>query len=150
MRNSLPTAPSVAALTVRRHRVADAVANLGETEVREALLAKATFFVKLGDKARAERVLRRPCADHTVLCLHTGCCGGGVRRDGEQGTGASERLQTQGCADCAPPLQTVALGQKMDLVFSIMRVHFMFGDFPAIKRDIRKARCVPFCFVRRA
>jgi hypothetical protein len=28
----------------------------------------------------------------------------------------------------------------MDLVFSIMRVHFMFGDFPGIKRDIRKAR----------
>lgn len=40
-----------------------------------------------------------------------------------------------------PLPQTVALGQKMDLVFSLMRVHFMFGDFPAIKRDIRKARC---------
>jgi hypothetical protein len=34
--------------------VSDAVANLGETEVREALLAKATFFVKIGDKARRE------------------------------------------------------------------------------------------------
>jgi len=40
--------------------VADAVANLGETEVREALLAKATFFVKLGDKACLGRALRRP------------------------------------------------------------------------------------------
>jgi hypothetical protein len=34
--------------------VSDAVANLGETEVREALLAKATFFVKIGDKARPQ------------------------------------------------------------------------------------------------
>ena len=102
MRSSLPTAPSVAALTARRYRVADAVANLGETEVREALLAKATFFVKLGDKARAERVLRRPCADHTVLCLRTGCCRGGVRRDGEQGTGAV-RLRSRKRAYWAPP-----------------------------------------------
>ena len=58
MRCSLLCAPSLAALTTRRRRVADAVANLGETEVREALLAKATFFVKLGDKARAARAVR--------------------------------------------------------------------------------------------
>ena len=43
--------------TALRCRVADAVANLGETEVREALLAKATFFVKVGDKVRAAREL---------------------------------------------------------------------------------------------
>ena len=36
--------------------------------------------------------------------------------------------------------QTVALGQKMDLVFSLMRLHFMFGDFVSIKADIRKVR----------
>ena len=60
MRNDVPSARSSAPLTARRRRVADAVANLGETEVREALLAKATFFVKLGDKARLGRALRRP------------------------------------------------------------------------------------------
>ena len=39
----------------------------------------------------------------------------------------------------------------MDLVFSLMRVHFMFGDFPGIKRDIRKARvCAVPGFARRA
>lgn len=32
--------------------ITDAEANLGESEVREALLAKANFFVKIGDKAR--------------------------------------------------------------------------------------------------
>lgn len=36
--------------------------------------------------------------------------------------------------------QTVALGQKMDLVFSLMRLHFQFGDFGGIKRDIRKLK----------
>ena len=35
----------------RRARVADATANLGESEVREALLATAVFFVNIGDKA---------------------------------------------------------------------------------------------------
>jgi len=53
-----------------------------------------------------------------------------------------QRLPPQKTLIGLHPLQTVALGQKMDLVFSIMRVHFMFGDFPAIKRDIRKARCM--------
>jgi hypothetical protein len=35
-----------------RRRITDAEANLGESEVREALLAKANFYVKIGDKAR--------------------------------------------------------------------------------------------------
>lgn len=64
MRRPAPRQPCsalrVAALSAtRRGSVADAVANLGETEVREALLAKATFFVKIGDKARARVRARR-------------------------------------------------------------------------------------------
>ena len=35
-----------------RRSITDAEANLGESEVREALLAKANFYVKIGDKAR--------------------------------------------------------------------------------------------------
>jgi hypothetical protein len=31
----------------------------------------------------------------------------------------------------------------MDLVFSLMRLHFMFGDFSGLKRDIKKARAPP-------
>ena len=51
--------------------MADAVANLGETEVREALLAKATFLVKLGDKARVERLSRRLAVRLTRRCACT-------------------------------------------------------------------------------
>ena len=80
------------------------------------------------------------CAYHAVLRLHAGRRGGSVRRDGKQGTGAASACGLGGALIGLFTLQTVALGQKMDLVFSIMRVHFMFGDFPGIKRDIRKAR----------
>ena len=64
------------ALTVRwaarSGSVADAVANLGETEVREALLAKATFFVKLGDKVRVARSLV-PDSAFTPRLSFAGC-----------------------------------------------------------------------------
>ena len=57
-RRSPGVAPGVAALANAFHlacvaSVTDAVANLGESEVREALLAKAVHFVKIGDKARS-------------------------------------------------------------------------------------------------
>ena len=39
--------------------------------------------------------------------------------------------------------QTVAIGQKMDLVFSCMQLAFMFGDTASVKRLIRKARVPP-------
>jgi hypothetical protein len=59
------TAPTA----VRRHSVADAVANLGETEVREAQLAKATFFVKIGDKVCAAALARdRTRVDSPASC----------------------------------------------------------------------------------
>ena len=46
-------------------RLADAEANLGESEVREALLAKAEHFVSIGDRVRA------PCFPMT--CFVLGC-----------------------------------------------------------------------------
>ena len=41
-----------------RSRLADAVENLGESEVREALLAKAAFYVKIGNQARTQGLKR--------------------------------------------------------------------------------------------
>ena len=41
--------------------------------------------------------------------------------------------------------QTVALGQKMDLVFAAMQLHFMFGDYGSIQQDIRKVRPLVCC-----
>jgi len=81
--------------------VADAEANLGESEVREALLAKAEHFVRLGDRPAAEAAFE------------------------------------------ATATKTVAVGQKMDLLFSLMRLHFLFFDYAAVKADIRKVRSCP-------
>lgn len=40
----------------------------------------------------------------------------------------------------ATAAKTVAVGQKMDLLFSLMRLHFLFFDYAAVKADIRKVR----------
>lgn len=37
-----------------RCRIADAEENLGESEVREAHLAKSLFFIRIGDKVRTD------------------------------------------------------------------------------------------------
>lgn len=47
-----------------------------------------------------------------------------------------------------PLLQTVPIGQKMDLVFSSMQLAFLFGDSGAVKGLIRKASVVQFATAR--
>lgn len=79
-------------------RLADAEANLGETEVREALLAKAEHYVHVGDKASA----------------------------------------TTAYADVEK--KTVAVGQKMDIQFGLMRLNIMFGQWGAVKDYIKKLK----------
>lgn len=37
-------------------------------------------------------------------------------------------------------VQTVALGQKMDIQFSLMRLAIVFGDWTAVKDCIKKVR----------
>jgi 26S proteasome regulatory subunit N7 len=36
--------------------------------------------------------------------------------------------------------QTVAIGQKMDLMFSLLRLDFIHGDYMAVKANLGKAR----------
>eukprot|EP00898_Chlorokybus_atmophyticus_P003190 jgi/Chlat1/3872/Chrsp26S04015 len=79
-------------------KIKDAEENLGDTEVREALLAKAEYFVNIGDKDKALAALQ-------------------VTED-----------------------KTVAVGQKMDLVFTVLRVGLFWMDFPLIRRNIEKAK----------
>ena len=43
-----------------------------------------------------------------------------------------------------PLLQTVPIGQKMDLVFSSMQLAFLFGDSGAVKGLICKVSVVQF------
>jgi 26S proteasome regulatory subunit N7 len=81
-----------------RNRIKDAEENLGDSEVREALLAKAEFFVEVGDRAAALAAF----------------------------------------AECEK--KTVAIGQKMEMVFSVMRLHIFHSDWVSLKAQIAKLK----------
>eukprot|EP00897_Mesotaenium_endlicherianum_P004689 jgi/Mesen1/4248/ME000022S03532 len=85
-------------LTKLDDRIKDAEENLGESEVREANLSKAVFFIRIGDKERALEQLK------------------------------------------VTEAKTVAVGQKMDLVFHILRLGFYDLDFDLIATNIEKAK----------
>ncbi|KAI3864035.1 hypothetical protein MKW98_031627 [Papaver atlanticum] len=79
-------------------KVADAEENLGESEVREAHLARSLFFIRIGDKEKAFEQLK------------------------------------------VTESKTVAVGQKMDLVFYTLQMGFFSMDFDLISRSIDKAK----------
>lgn len=79
-------------------KIKDAEENLGESEVREALLAKAQFFHRIGDKEKALTAYR-------------------VASD-----------------------KTVALGQKLDIVFATLRIAISTNDIDLTRRNIEKAK----------
>ncbi|RDX64750.1 26S proteasome non-ATPase regulatory subunit 6 [Mucuna pruriens] len=78
--------------------IADAEENLGESEVREAHLAKSLFFIRIGDKEKALEHLK------------------------------------------VTETKTVAVGQKMDLVFYTLQLGFFDMDFDLISKSIDKAK----------
>uniref|UniRef100_A0A2N9FJC8 26S proteasome regulatory subunit RPN7 n=1 Tax=Fagus sylvatica TaxID=28930 RepID=A0A2N9FJC8_FAGSY len=79
-------------------KIADAELNLGESEVREAHLAKALYFIQIGDKEKALEQLK------------------------------------------VTESKTVAVGQKMDLVFYTLQLGFFYMDFDLISKSIDKAK----------
>ncbi|XP_059440394.1 26S proteasome non-ATPase regulatory subunit 6 homolog isoform X1 [Corylus avellana] len=79
-------------------KIADAEENLGESEVREAHLAKSLFFVRIGDKEKALEQLK------------------------------------------VTESKTVAVGQKMDLVFYTLQLAFFYMDYDLISKSIDKAK----------
>uniref|UniRef100_A0A061SAG0 26S proteasome regulatory subunit RPN7 n=1 Tax=Tetraselmis sp. GSL018 TaxID=582737 RepID=A0A061SAG0_9CHLO len=79
-------------------KIKDAEENLGESEVREAMLARANFLAKIGDK-----------------------------------DGAMEAFK-------ATEEKTVAMGLRMDLVFSILRIQVFHGEWHGVKASIDKAK----------
>ncbi|KAM3218422.1 26S proteasome non-ATPase regulatory subunit 6 isoform X1 [Capsicum annuum] len=79
-------------------KIADAEENLGESEVREAHLAKSLFYVRIGDKEKALEQLK------------------------------------------VTESKTVAVGQKMDLVFYTLQMGLFDLDFDLISKSIDKAK----------
>jgi len=78
--------------------IKDAVENLGESEVREAKLAKANFFTRIGDRENATSAFR-----------------------------TTEE-------------QTIGSGQKLDLVFTQIRLGLFWMDHDIITRNLEKAK----------
>jgi len=74
--------------------------NLGESEVRDAMLAKADFFARIGDKENADK---------------------------------QYKLTTD---------QTVGSGQKLDIVFTQIRMGLFWMDHDLIKRNLEKAKAM--------
>jgi 26S proteasome regulatory subunit N7 len=79
-------------------KIADAEENLGESEVREAHLAKSLFYIRIADKEKALEQLK------------------------------------------ITESKTVAVGQKMDLVFYTLQLGFFYMDFDLISKSIEKAK----------
>jgi len=79
-------------------KITDAVDNLGDSEVREAMLAKAEFFARIGKR--------------------------------EEALAAYETTEKK----------TVAVGQKMDLIFSVLRLSLIAQDYTAVKDGVEKAK----------
>lgn len=86
-------------------KIKDTEENLGESEVREALLAKANFYHDIGDKENAL---------------------------------AAYKLTTT---------KTVAIGLKLDIVFSVLRIGFCFGDNDLIHRYLEIAEGYSYFFL---
>ncbi|KAM7483418.1 hypothetical protein LguiB_008001 [Lonicera macranthoides] len=83
---------------VNLRRITDAEENLGESEVREAHLAKSLFYIRIGDKEKALEQLK------------------------------------------LTESKTVAVGQRMDLVFHTLQIGFFYMDFDLISKSIDKAK----------
>ena len=91
-------AANAAKLTELDAKIKDAEENLGDVEVRDAMLAKAEFYAGTADRERA-------------LAAFEAC----------------ER-------------KTVAIGQKMEMVFSVMRLHIFHDDWAAVKAQVAKLK----------
>ncbi len=90
----------------------DAIKNLGESEVRDAMQAKAAFFTKIGDKVEDQFKLTRY----------------------QENAISQYRLTSE---------KTVGSGQKLDIVFTLIRIGLFWMDHDLITRNIEKAkRCL--------
>lgn len=102
-------------------RIADAEENLGESEVREAHLAKSLFYIRIGDKV------------HKTFCFLFLFLYEWLFTFSKIQEKALEQLKvTEG--------KTVAVGQKMDLVFHTLQIGFFHMDFDLISKSIDKAK----------
>lgn len=116
------------------YRIADAEENLGESEVREAHLAKSLFFIRICDKVflYSSKILE---IDLFILFVTNICLHWFLFKIKLQEKALEQLKVTEG--------KTVAVGHKMDLVFYTLQLGFFYTDFDLISKCIDKAkRCI--------
>jgi 26S proteasome regulatory subunit N7 len=104
-------------------KLEDAQTNLGETEISDALRAKALYLARIGDKVSALG----------------GCFVGGIGRLTRVDSIQDAALKAHEVAI----EKTAGLGSKIDLRLAIIRIGFFHGDHEIISSNIDKAQlCV--------
>ena len=103
-----------------------------------------TSLSRSGTRRDAERTLVCICASFSRCLVTLPSAGGrgGSCGDGEEGAspaGACCWGRVHSHTPLTPP-QTVAVGHKMDLVFTALMLHLTFTDWLAVKGDIKKVR----------
>lgn len=98
----------------------DAQLNLGETEISDALRAKALYLARIGDKVRSTSAQPEHASSHTVVvvCLQDGAI-------------AAHQVAID---------KTAGLGSKIDLRLAMIRIGLFHGDHDTISSNIEKAQ----------
>ncbi|KAF8408369.1 hypothetical protein HHK36_007518 [Tetracentron sinense] len=114
-------------------KIADAEENLGESEVREAHLAKSLYYIRISDKVYihfylSSLTLFSLFLRNSTLVKYMDTLLTNLLQDK-----ALEQLKVT-------ESKTVAVGQKMDLVFYTLQLGFFYMDFDLISKSIDKAK----------
>ena len=99
-------------------RLAEAEKQEGETEISDALRAKATYLTRIGDKVR-----QSACAD----LQRSDVCG---VADFQDRAVEAQKLALE---------KTPGLGARIDIVLTLVRVGFFFADHETIIANLTKA-----------
>lgn len=113
-------------------RISDAEQNLGESEVREAHLAKSLFYIKISDKVGYIVTGSSNFAaffDIFSIYMH-------ILLMFTSWLNQERALKHLKLTES----KTVAVGQKMDLVFYTLNIGFFYLDFDLISKSIDKAK----------
>lgn len=103
-------------------KVKDAEENLGETEIREAYLARADFYCRIGDRV----IIYYKTTYFYYLQFTTQYL---ILKQEKAVTAYRQTFD-----------KTVALGQKLDVIFALIRLGLFWKDDSLITRNIEKAK----------
>jgi 26S proteasome regulatory subunit N7 len=98
-------------------RLAEAEKTEGESEISDALRAKANYFTRIGDKVKCLTLLNRLISQYLTDAIQDGAV-------------EAQKLALQ---------KTPGLGTRIDIVLTIVRIGFFFGDNDLIAAQLKQA-----------